>query len=992
MSARQDGQPKSWRYSSSSASSGRSAGRTVRGRRIVWTGLLILAMVAGAAFAYWLLTRRFQHTRVVYMATTSKTYTSEPEHPYTLPPLRFNSETIAPLSQHQSNELEVEALPDAFSNAENLTSAILDAIDSLERDDALIVWIRAKGMSLAGKPYLLSGSYDLPTRPEDLDDPQGAVAWQVLVQAVQQWSGTSLILLDWGNQLADARAGQWENDFLALAAQEIAQAPERVHCLVSHLPGQISLDSLAESQTLFGRSCAEALVGPRRLPADYQALVSSQDSVLLGDLAEYVIRRVMADSGLRQTPWLAHGGSGWADGNSLVWDQQTTLPLLKLGRDLRPLRWPPLESEAAPGESEAGGSSDDASPRPLAAEVALTRSEWPTSTLWSALDKWTTASADLGGWSLETIAPLNRRRFATLTADLEARWFAGEDFRGGTSLGRLMSDTDQLLREIQSAAQEITRSVSGSRFAAIESQRPADVPEDQFAAWQQHIQAIHAARRLALRLSDCVNLADRLSSLEGASADFRESVREAIDAQRIFNAAFSSAFPLVESTGISGSQNWADLTEGLDAAYQQLSQQLDELLREVLAEPLGNQAIGEMLLRYCWLSQPQRESLLQSALLSRRTAETDIFWPEKQLSQLVPPEPQVHGYPSVAETLWPELLASTNSGLSERTERAVLASMTTHASKLLNQIEFAENEWYVADGRDLCQKQNGWPVVWQMPKLLPVPQAAPQWQLTWHLPEPVGIQRSGSEFVLASSTQPASLDIRLNRRGNADPIRAIRAQASGVLIRLRATNQGQEREWQSELQCTASDLLKAADISGQTWYLPLELKGLGDGNPLRDPQVQIVVDAGKHAPAPESVVCRLPIPTPVACDVQQLIRRNSRDVWESCDQNADVFTVRPMAGRLSRLRLVLSNLDHESQEATIQLFAVPPLGSQFLKGRLNLQPGGVPSILQDRSLLRFEQIAISKSVTLEAKQQDVVIDFSAGDRGETQSSNGYFGR
>src|SRR5690606_33775111 len=148
----------------------------------------------------------------------------------------------------------------------------------------------------------------------------------------------------------------------------------------------------------------------------------SPESLLLGELAEYVIRRVIADSAGQQTPWLLRGKRGWVD--SKDWNAATREPLVALGRNGRPLGWPDLpEPPSDPGvdaASAAAGPVGGAAPNatrasggtagggdPSAEPAHAADGAWAaTAAVWSELDAWRAASPRLSGWSPAAAAPL----------------------------------------------------------------------------------------------------------------------------------------------------------------------------------------------------------------------------------------------------------------------------------------------------------------------------------------------------------------------------------------------------------------------------------------------------------------------------------------------------------------------------------------------------------------------------------------------------------
>jgi hypothetical protein len=636
----------SWKQSAGSRSASPKSSLSVRRlmATVVFVGLLSLAL-----WWVWSLGQsRYQHTRVAFLFTASRTNTNEPERPYTLAPLRYASESLAPLQAENTEEFQVASLNSSFDNADSLSQAIASQIAKLERDDGLILWVRAKGVGLNGKAYLLGGDYRLPTSGQELEAPRGTVPLQTLLAAVSSWSGPSLILLDWGNQLADARAGFVDNSFLPLAVDEIAACPPQVHCLVSHLQGEISLDCWPEEISLFGRACAEAIVGPRRAPAEYQSLVASSDRLRIGDVAEYVFRRVQADSLGRQTPWLIKGRDGWLAAERDFWRRLTDSPLVQLGPGGRPIGWSEISADIDEQAEDADASAGPtvAATNQDTAPARLKDEEWPTRSLWLALEKWSKPNDTAPDWSPQQLAPLSVRRFAAQILDLEARWFAGRDFRGGMAASDLGSRIERLKREIESQLNEVLAARLANLPPVSNSARPPGAQAYEFEQWRNSTAALAAFRNAALPVADAATMSDNLSRLAGLNFPG--------DLLPRFRSTLQSIEAYLQALG-DGSQVIVDadpivLTQQLRTSRQQLDASVHSLLDAVLTQPLQLQPVGELLLRYPWLTAAQRESLLYAFLKSQSVAsqsgqaadrQAEPNWPTKDLVLLRPSEPSV---------------------------------------------------------------------------------------------------------------------------------------------------------------------------------------------------------------------------------------------------------------------------------------------------------------------------------------------------------------
>lgn len=961
----------SWRQAGAQRT---TAAGTVSRRRMITSVLLVFLLLGAAALVAFLVNRRYQHTRLASLFTALRTNTGEPEQAYTWLPLRFGSESIAPLLAQESPQFEVASLSTRFDNAQNLEAAIEEQISRLKRNDAFILWIRAKGASLADKAYLFSGDYRLPQSGDQLSDPQGAIPFKTIVDAVSQWRGPSIILLDWGNQLSDPRAGMWDNQFLHWAVADIAAAPPQVHCLVSHQLGELSLDSLSSQQTLFGRACAEALVGPRRAPIEFSPQVRNDQKLLVGELAEYVIRRVLADSSGTQKPWLAKGGKGWVEAERQNWNSLTTSPLLQLGPHHRPLGWSDVAAADPEAVSESASESTASSEQlqtPNAAAEVLTSESWPTGALWQSLDKWREPADNLGGWSLASLAPLTARRMAAMILELEQRWMAGEDFRSEATGANLRARIDALHAELRAQAGDIERASLTGPFSVVLGPPPADVSSSEITNWRRRIETVAVYRGLALSLSDTIALAEGISKREDVSGDLRQAAGRGIEAAKVFlrNVTTSS----VESMDNLPLSLAASLSRDLQNSKEQIDDQIAMLVDQAVRSPLQQKPLAELLSRYCWLNHAQRSALWQS-MMATVAVDGDSQWPTKDLSllQAQPPRYRAAVAPQIFDLIEagaPELFDGSAAAPTTAQDLVDVLSGLAQTVRQSNQV--SEAQWLVVDGRDLCQKESGRPVASQQPPLPSVPQPLPSWRVAWE--NAVGGQLKSDRLRIVSTSEPASLDLMLARIGAAENIDSIQIRFNGVEGRLA----GSGTPWvRGSLQLAESDLLRVIDLKANAQRLAIEIRALSnEPNVKRDLQVQVV--AGSHSPAEQHLACELPVATPVTLVVQQRVCREGVTKWEDCMQQGTLFTLQPFPGRRTDFRLLVSNQDDQARTATVELYRLNSRGATNAKGRISETGDEVPLDLENQVLGSFASLARSASIDLNANQSDVEVDFSA---------------
>lgn len=969
MSIQSGARRESWRQSGSRSTTGSGS---VRRRQVVTTLLLIMLLLTAFVLVFLLWNRRYQHTRVAVLLTAAPTKTSEPEQPFTWPPLRFGSESLAPLTAENVEEFQVASLTASFDNVEDLQRNLFDQIEQLQRNDAFILWIRAKGAELNGQAYLLSGNYRLPESGEELDNPRGAVPFAAIVEAVSEWEGPVLICLDWGDQLCDPRAGVWDNQFLSLIAEEVRAAPSQVHCLVSHQAGELSLDSLTSRQTLFGRACAEGMVGPRRLPPGIRSAVWDSDRLLIGDLAEYVIRRVWIDSAYRQKPWLIQGQSGWLSANRQNWSNRTRLPLVKLNEQHRPLRWS-LGTDDAGAAAAPDGTAAPAQPAEETASHELSDDAWPTAKLWQTLDLWRLPSADLNGWPLAAVAPLSAKRLATMVLELEQRWLAGIDFRGGVDGAGLLSKIGDLQLATQAAARDIKAAARQGDFSAVLAGAPSDVSAAEYANWQQRVASVAAYRQLALVLSEAVALSDNLARGDQAPNQLRQATASAIgNAKSWLQSVSTEAGESIDALRLSEAEM---LTQEFRTRQAEIEARVDELVTRAQRNPHGERPLAEMLLRYCWLSHDQRRALLLG-LLSPEKLEPDAPALTMDLDRLQPPAPQ---HRTAAQVLPPQRLELVQAavprdvgsgGSNISTPAQLVAVMSRWADSLNEGARISEAACLVIDGRDLCQQESGWSAQRQLPPLpaVPVPPAA--WRLAWD--KASGAQLNSDGLQLRSSSEAASVELVLSRVGAAEDIEAVQIELTGVEGRMRGNGQFQR----GVLRLDRQELLRVVDLKADALRVTLELRAQsGDQQVSRDLQIQVL--AGDNSPPPFKLACSIPPAVPVIITVQQYVRRDGVTAWEDCDRHEMLTTLTPFPGRKTQFRLLVFNQDQQLRTATVELYRLPSRSSTHAKGRISEVLGEVPSALEQQSIRAFSLIATSAPLALPPGSGGKQVDFSA---------------
>ncbi len=998
MSTQTGTRRQSWRQTGARPT---AAGRgSIRRRKIVTAMILAVFVIAALGLAIYRINFRDQHTRVATLLTASPTKTGDPEEAYTWLPLRFGSESLAPLTAGSSEYFQVAELTSSFDDAENLKQAIDKQIQLLKRDDALILWIRAKGAEINGQAYLLSGTYRLPASSQDLDEPQGAIPFKTIVDAAANWTGPVMILLDWGNQICDPRAGMWDNRFLSLAVEDIKSAHDQFFCLVSHQPGEMSLDSLASRQTLFGRACAEGIVGPRRLPptGEDEFYVQDPTKLRVGDLAEYVIRRVQADSAKLQRPWLIRGKTGWVNHDRQNWIDQTQMPLATLSGHRRPIGWPELPkdkgdvadenqgadkkkspdegdgSSSAKSRTEAGSSSSADSESP--AGLKLNDETWPTGKVWQALDGWREPADQLGGWSFASLAPLSARRLTTMALDLEHRWLAGTVFRGETNGTDLRKKIDDLHAKILQEQKGISSIAQAGPLAAALASKPVDISEFEYASWRQRVDAMAAYRQLSLILNDTVSLSDNLTNLNSVSGNLVAENTAGIDVVKRFLQKVSLSS--TESGDGLRPTDAVELARELLKTRTTLQGRIEELVLQATRTPPTERILAELLSRYGWLSHSQRERLLLS-MMAAEPVDPNAYWPSRDLAGMrVDPPQSVTPNALPRELLRVDLVeaASMESAIEAAISVPQLVERLSQAAKALSESnKMTEASWLLVDSRDLCQKEIGWPVDFQIPALPAAPQPQPSWQFAWQ--KVVGGQlESSNRLQLYSTSEPTNIDLVLTRIGTAADIESVEIQLTGGLqARIAEAVSGVDTNWQSAaIKLNRDELLQVVDLKANAQRLPLELRALNADS--QSPEVQVRVAAGVHSPSIPPLLCRLPAAVPVEVKVQQLRNRDGDIKWIDCYREESLTTIRPFPGRKTEFRLRVSNMDSLPREAYVELYSLPERSTDA-KGRIGSNDLEIPLELERQSTQAFNLIAKSSPIKLAPNAQDIEVDFTS---------------
>jgi hypothetical protein len=540
------------------------------------------------------------------------------------------------------------------------------------------------------------------------------------------------------------------------------------------------------------------------------------------------------------------------------------------------------------------------------AGLKLDDKDWPTGRLWQALDSWRVSQDQFGGWSLATLAPLSARQLATQVMFLEHRWLAGNDFRGETNGSDLSEKIEGLLKTTIPHEQEGISNAfeQSSAFAAVLAGKPAAISDADYSSWRQRVDAVSAYRQLALILYDTVCLSDNLAKLDSVSNDLAKANNSGIATVKRFLQQVSAS-----STESLDKLRLADavvLTRELQKDRAEIERRIEELVSRAIDAPHTERLLAEVLSRYCWLSQAQRASLLQSMKLVEST-DPNAGWPTMDLTLLRPP----HRTSATLPTQFLELVkaATLENTLGDTAVTATapqLVSQLSQAAQTLSKAkQLSEAAWLIVDSRDLFR------VGWQLPQAVErqfpafptVPQPQPSWQVAWE--NVTGGQLGANWLQLYSTSEPTKLDFVLTRVGAAADIESVQIQLTGGLqARIASDETSGDTNWLGgAIELSHKDLLRVVDLKANAQRLPLELRAL-NANPQVPLEVQIRVVAGDDSPTVPPLTCRLPAKVPVELKLQQLVIRDGVTAWEDCDRQESLTTIQPFPGRKTQFRPV----------------------------------------------------------------------------------------
>lgn len=281
---------RSWRKS------GGNAGSEVSRSAAKWLSTFFaLALLAAFGLAiYWLWSVRVPQTHFVAILTGET-------HKFTVPPLPFAHEDLAPLQQTALRSFQYYDRSE-LQEADKITGLgqWLRGLTVKDRD-VLLLYLSAHGVSDGGIPFLLCRDFDLGSRE------RARYALVDLLTELKAFSvRTKLLVLDAGWILADPRLGMVVNEFPRLVIEQVAQWDDpTLWVLLTSSPQQSPQVMRADERTVFGHSFLEGLLGG----ADRAEAGGNGDGfVALDELFPFVVEQCRNRTAGGQTPILVRCG------------------------------------------------------------------------------------------------------------------------------------------------------------------------------------------------------------------------------------------------------------------------------------------------------------------------------------------------------------------------------------------------------------------------------------------------------------------------------------------------------------------------------------------------------------------------------------------------------------------------------------------------------------------------------------------------------------
>lgn len=849
-------------------------------KRRLWATLALLATIILAIIVAIYNNVRIQHTLILRAGKLPQ------ENQFALPPVRYVEQSWTRLDASlnlakpiSDPKLRIDKLDD-FNN-EGFRKRVLDTIGKLKGNDALIVWVNGTGIVCGGEPMIVGDQFRLPASSAEFKkDGKSIIEVSALLDAMGKWKGPKLLVLDWGQEVFEPRIDLLGNNFISSLEGVVKRSTTRpsqtpTWVLVSHVQGQISLIDSREKQSLFDRAMNEALLNDRQLPEkvieDHRAaLPKKAKSLTLSSLAEYVHRRVKADSQDFQTPWLFKCGVGVVSVEGRNWSGAENVELLAVNaRSGRPIDLPALSASpavAAPSDVAKTESKPEVPPE-TNSDAFLPKSTASLEKLWKAIDAWRTPKPETYGWSEAALSPLSYKSLSARALDIDLKVFAGWDTRDtGEKIESLVADIEKNIRTIDPAPETVDTEVDAAE-------------RDKYVGLYRTLREQRQAACLQL---EARRLFASLRSIPWRTIEFDSQVAERIEAS--YRA-----------------QNPSEALSLQNAA-------VDRLIRSMLVMEVNRgeaAACCEIMLRSSALSAQQRMELRKlQAQISLRDRENK-YWLDQPLK--APPI-------NVIQRPWQ-------------------GNANNLANSLLNQPADKELELEAiadVDPRDLQIAQDA-PTLWssikmgtEFPKFPQRPEPPSIWLVNWDQEGQATIITGDSIRLDMNKDLPLALVIKQTGT-NPIPFPALKMIPSNISIFVEGNRHDEpfelERAWfKSEKGgYRLSFRVARAQEDGKSGSLSLQTSE--PASPIARSVRKLPADLPFDLPAKEPIELQWG---------QSIVKDGAREL--KLKPASTKFSLTPFAGRESKFQLAVKNIDTQPHQVELRLFALP-LDSEGVYGQ-----------------------------------------------------------
>ncbi len=822
-----------------------------------WTATVLLAALSVSmvfVLWQWFILREAQTHLFAIVVNPTQTQSSRQDN-LSVPPLRFTPSLPKAIAKIRS-ATHIHLTDELALNVTKLDERLRTIAKGSLRQDTLICLIQAQCMTVDDQAILVDANFLLPDQSKGsvADTAKGVPVAKVL-ELFSLFPGTVVLALDAGDVIADNAAHCEQNEFLFELHETLKQLPnDRLWVLTSHSPKEISQDDWTTRERLFGRALSEALLGTARVPNpdEFFQQWSYDRRLSLDEFANYVHRRVQADSGNTQSPWLMRGGQGALRSDKAGWRDARTITLAKLdrlGRVQGLVAKAPNASDNPPkGASNPAASDQKTSDLQTADQktpLPISKDSWILN--WKKFEtEWSRKTSDAHyAWSIAECFPLSyrQRRAQLVDAELRSRAQLGESPALAFSAPPQPATWEQQVQRLRDLHES---SPIEKRWDATELQQK----REQSQLLQQLCQA-------SLHVAELQQLATRLEAIGLRS---QSPLKSLVDA---FRSPLLSGDLKLEDPKLS------ELRIELLSLLSRWRDAIDALIAETLIAP--KMLVLESLLLCNSLTPEQREKLLNKKM------DTRLFG--DKFPTYLPEIPTSWSSPPTSRESFSKLSPTTSADPSERSDLAKAIAKIVEQGIMDDRL-VARVDQSISDSSQLAllpslpvRKQGWWP----------------EWQQTGRsLAQPVRLETTQRiELLLRLDPFPKPKEIRIQPGLLPQGIASLKLDGLRIddsnpsLIRNWSTIEQNNQSIRVELEC--SDI---AAPSNETLSL------------------RVSSDSG---PSNEIFPLRLKLATKDRIDlnVTRLVRKDGKEQWWSEEPSipGKVFRLHPFSGHETRFSI-----------------------------------------------------------------------------------------